>query len=144
VANWSSYTAPQPDTVESVYFVQMQADQHHATRVLLKNPQSSRGASVSFNVQQLPCFTLWKNTTAEADGYVTGLEPGTNLPNPRSHEAEQGRLVRLDPGGNCTFDLRIDIHQSPAEVAKAVEAIDALRVAEPQLHEKPLPGWCAD
>jgi hypothetical protein len=142
--HWSSYSAPQADTVESVYFFQLQADRQHETQVLLKNPQSSRGASVSFNIQQLPCFTLWKNTTAEADGYVTGLEPATNLPNPRSYEGEQGRVVRLDPGGNCTFDLRIDVHQSPEAVAQAVAAIDALRVAETVVHPEPMPGWCAD
>ncbi len=144
LANWSSYSAPKPGTVESVYFFELLADQQHETQVLLKNPQSSRGTSLSFNVQQLPCFTLWKNTTAEADGYVTGLEPGTNFPNPRSYEGEQGRVVRLSPGGNSTFDLRIDVHQSPDEVARAVDAIHALRIAEPQVHDRPMPGWCAD
>ena len=41
----------------------------------------------------MPWFTQWKNTTSVADGYVTGIEPGTNFPNPRTYEGEQGRVI---------------------------------------------------
>ena len=54
--------------------------------------------SLVHNVKQLPCYSVWKNTTASADGSVTGLEPGTNFPNPRSFEGQKGRVLKLAPG----------------------------------------------
>ena len=110
--------------------------------MLLKNAAGTRGASVQFNTGQLPCFSLWKNTTAEADGFVTGLEPATNFPNPRSFEGDRGRVVALDPGGTCSFDLRLEAHQNAAEVGAAEQRIAALQTAAPTIHQSPLPDWC--
>ena len=50
--------------------------------------------ALRFNRQELPCFTVWKNTAALEDGYVTGLEPATNFPNFKTFERQQGRVVR--------------------------------------------------
>ena len=50
--------------------------------------------SIKFNKRQLPCFTLWKNRQAAVDGYVTGLEPATNYPNPKPFEKEKGPRSR--------------------------------------------------
>ena len=61
--------------------------------------------SVKFNKRQLPCFTLWKNRQAAADGYVTGLEPATNFPNRKSFEKEQGRVAVLAPGETRRFEV---------------------------------------
>ena len=41
-------------------------------------PGGAQGVSVHFNTNQLPCFSLWKNTADPADGCVTGLEPGSS------------------------------------------------------------------
>ena len=37
----------------------------------------TRAVTMEYLTAQIPCFTIWKNTTADSDGYVTGLEPGT-------------------------------------------------------------------
>ena len=52
----------------------------HTLAVLVKSA-NNKAAALRFNRKELPCFTLWKNTAALEDGYVTGLEPGTNYPN---------------------------------------------------------------
>ncbi|MHB0958406.1 MAG: aldose 1-epimerase family protein [Pirellulaceae bacterium] len=141
---WSRYPQPQASCQEQVYFFELLADDQQRTAVLLKDAQAARGVSLQFNTRQLPCFTLWKNPTAEADGYVTGLEPATNFPNPRSFEQQQGRIVSLPPGGKCTFDLQLEIHPTAADVARIEQQIAALQVTEATIHPQPQPGWCAE
>ncbi|MHB8974497.1 MAG: aldose 1-epimerase family protein [Pirellulaceae bacterium] len=141
---WSRYPQPQADCQEQVYFFQLQGDVQQRTAVLLKDAQSARGVSVHFNTQQLPCFTLWKNPTAEADGYVTGLEPATNYPNPRSFEQQQGRVVSLPPGGKCVFDVQLQVHPTAATVERVQQQIEALQTIPATVHPQPQPGWCAD
>ena len=144
IKTWDSYAAPEPAWEEMVYFLELNADAAGQTRTLLKNAHGTRGVSLVFNKQQLPWFSLWKNTTAEADGYVTGLEPGTNFPNPRSYEGEQGRVVKLAPGGKQVFDITLEIHTTAAEVKAAETAVAKIQAGkEPKIFTEPQPGWCA-
>lgn len=143
IANWSVFGEPTAGYDEQVYFVEPLAGADGASRALLKNAAGDLGASLHFDRRQLPWFTLWKNTDAAADGYVTGLEPGTNFPNPRRHEGRQGRVVRLDPFGEAVFDLRLEIHAGAELVARAESAISALQDGvEPTIYDQPQPGWC--
>jgi hypothetical protein len=139
---WDSYGNEEPGFAEQVYFFNLLADKQDQTQVLLKNAHSMQGVSLRFSTRQLPCFVVWKNTTAAADGYVTGLEPGTNFPNPRSFEAEQGRVIKLEPGETAKFEIALDIHPDAASVKAAEAAIEKLQgSAEPKIFRKPQPGW---
>jgi hypothetical protein len=143
VEHWNTYGAPQPGYAEQVYFASLRAGSDGDTRVLLKNAESTAGASLQFAVADLRCFTLWKNTAAAADGYVTGLEPGTNFPNPRTHEAKHGRVVSLGPGETIRLQLAIEIHDGAAAVGAVEQSIAALAGdAPPQIITRPQPGWC--
>ena len=127
-----------------VYFFELNADHDGTTRTLLKNAHSTRGVSLVFNKGQLPWFTLWKDTAAAADGYVTGLEPGTNFPNPRSFEAAKERIVKLAPGQKQNFDVTVEIHGSPADVSTAEDRVAKIQAArEPKIFDQPQPDWCA-
>jgi hypothetical protein len=142
VATWDSYPAEQAGLKEEVYFVELLADKEGLTRVLLKNAHSMLGVSMQFNTKQLPCFTQWKNTRLRADGYVTGIEPGTNFPNPRTFETQQGRVVKLAPGQEISFEVQIEVHTSADEVAQAESAVRALQGSTaPRVLEKPQKGW---
>lgn len=144
VKTWDSYAAPEPAWEEMVYFLELNADAAGQTRTLLKNAHGTRGVSLVFNKQQLPWFSLWKNTTAAADGYVTGLEPGTNFPNPRSYEGEQGRVVKLAPSGKQVFDVTLEIHTTDTEVKAAETAVAKIQGGkEPKIFTEPQEGWCA-
>lgn len=139
----SVYAAPQAGFAEQVYFYKLLADPAGDTGVLLKNAAGTKGVSLRFNANQLPCFSQWKNTAAVEDGYVTGLEPGANFPNPRSFEAEQGRVVPLAAGESCFFDLALVWHPHAAQVAAEEQAISALQTTvEPTVHTSPQSGWC--
>lgn len=144
VAGYDSYPAPQPGAEEQVYFFDLVADAEGQTAVLLRNAHGTQGVSLRYNRKQLPCFTQWKNTPATSDGYVTGLEPGTNFPNPRSYEGQQGRMVKLAPGGSQSFDLQLAWHLDSASVAQAEGRLAELSgTTQPKLYDRPQKGWCA-
>lgn len=138
IESWQTYGPPQTGFAEQVYFAHLLADENDQTEVLLRNAAGDCGLSLRFNVGQLPCFSLWKNTQSEADGYVTGLEPATNFPNQKSFEREVGRVKVLAPGGQFTATLEIAVHASPDEVSEVEERIAARqRKADPTIHQEP-------
>jgi galactose mutarotase-like enzyme len=144
LGHWSTYSEPTPGMTERVYFMRMLADNQRNSLALLRSADRQHGVSLHWNVEQLPCFSLWKNETAFEDGYVTGLEPGTNFPNPRRFETDKGRVVRLGAGQSQTMKLGIAVHET-ADALQAVEAqIRAIQINRPaELVERPDPEWCA-
>ena len=60
------------------------------------------------------------------DGYVTGLEPGTDYPNPRSFEREKGRVVKLGPRHRQEVDLEFALWRGEDEVAQIAGRIEEI------------------
>ncbi|EAQ82150.1 aldose 1-epimerase family protein [Blastopirellula marina] len=143
VNNWERYCDPQAGFEEMVYFFECAADAEGRAPTMLKNAAGDRGVSVTFDTRQLPCFSLWKNTAAAADGYVTGLEPATNFPNPRSFEAQHDRVVKLAPGGEVNFEIQLAYHSTPDSVAEMEKSIRDLTPQPAQLLAAPHPLWCS-
>ena len=142
IDQWDSYAAEEPGFAEQVYFADLAARDDDRTMVLLKNAHGSAGATIGWNVKQLPCFTIWKNTTTLPDGYVTGLEPGLNFPNPRTYEAEQNRVVQLSGGKQLDFEVDLDVASDAAAVAAAEAQVRAIAPdLEPQIFDAPQRGW---
>jgi hypothetical protein len=139
---WNRYASPRARAEEEVYFSQLLADRDGWTQVLLRDEAGTRGVSLRFAVAELPCFTLWKNSPPLADGYVTGLEPGVNFPNPRSFEAQQGRVRRLEPGETVRFELALEFHGDGQSVAAAEASIARLQqAAQPEICPQPQSDW---
>lgn len=143
VPTWSRYAAPQPGRGEEVHFMTLAADPNGRAMALLVAPDGKQAASLSWRMAEMPCFTLWKNQGGLADGYVTGLEPGTNYPNPRSFEESQGRVVAIAPHERVSFDLAIE-HFTGAAVGAERDRIAALAAASPQIDPVPRRGWSRD
>ncbi len=144
VGHWSTYSEPRAGMPERVYLMKLNSDTDGQTQVLLRNSSSTQGVSLNWNVAQLPYFTLWKNETASTDGYVTGLEPGTNFPNPRSFEGQQGRVVKIAGGATYPMTLGLTVQQNADEVQKAETMIAKIQGDRtPILHDAPQPKWCA-
>ncbi|MBM4000654.1 MAG: DUF4432 family protein [Planctomycetes bacterium] len=142
VRSWDRYLGEQAAFPEQVFFLELAGDAAGGTRTLLKNARATEGVSLFFNVRELPCFTIWKNTTAVVDGYVTGIEPGTNYPNSRSFEGRRGRVVRLAGRARADFHLGFEYHADSASVAAAERAVEALRSGEPRILDRPEPTYC--
>ena len=141
--SWDSYLAETPGFEEQVYFAKLHASADGNSMSLLKNAHSTRGAVLRFNTKQLPCFTVWKNTTAAEDGYVTGIEPGTNYPNPRSFEGEKGRVIKLPGKGSTSINLAFEYCPNEKSVEEAEAAVSKLQTSAPTIHKTPLDDWCA-
>jgi hypothetical protein len=115
--HWLTFSGPQgPDYTEQVYLMELQSDADGNTAAMLRAPDHAHAALLSFNVQQLPHFILWKNEVTGDTGYVTGLEPSTSYPFPRPFEREGGRVPALQSGESRRMRLRIDILSSPDSV----------------------------
>jgi hypothetical protein len=142
IDSFDTYAAPLAGYAEQVYYFDLAVGKEGRTQTLLKSAHGDKGISLSFDKRQLPCFALWKNTQAEADGYVTGLEPATNFPNLKGFERKQGRVVVLPPGGKHTARLDIDIHSTRESVQSAENEIAGLqRGHKPQIYRQPQPKW---
>jgi len=116
---WDRCGAAAPGRGEEVFLGELFVGERGRTRALLVGPDGDRGVSLSYDTGELPCFTLWKNPQLAADGYVCGLEPGTNYPNRRSFEELRGRVVALAPGERRGFTLDLEIHPDRANVEQA-------------------------
>jgi hypothetical protein len=142
LAEWDTYGPETPGAPEAVFFCTLNADAQGRTQALLRNAAGTQGASLKFNVAQLPYFSLWKNRQAAADGYVTGLEPAVNFPNVKSFEKEHGRVIVLSPGEARTFELALEAHADAASVATAEAAVAKLQQgAAPEVRKTPDPAW---
>jgi galactose mutarotase-like enzyme len=142
VLEWDVYGPESPGSIEAVFFFDLAAGPDGRTQALLQNAAADLGVSLSFNKRQLPHFTLWKNRQASADGYVTGLEPATNFPNPKSFEKRQNRVITLAPGESRVFEIALDVHAGAASVSSAAAAIAKLQGSvRPQVLPTPDPAW---
>lgn len=103
------YEKPAPGFIEQCYLFDMKSRKDGLANVFLVNKAKDIASSITYSVKELPCFTLWKSTGALSDGYVTGLEPGTNYPLPRKTERQEGRLLRLRPAEKKTFHLNFSL-----------------------------------
>ena len=127
IETWQAFEPPVAGYQEQCYFVEPETDADGDSLALLVNEAADRAVSIRFNTSQLPHFTLWKNTQAEVDGYVAGLEPSTSLPNGRSFERRQGRVILLEPGQSQQAKLELAILTSAEEVVRARAMVSAIQ-----------------
>lgn len=69
-------------------------------------PKRNKGLSISFDTNQLDCFTQWK-MMGKRD-YALGLEPGNCYPDGRDVMRKEGILKTIEPGSSQKFT--IDVH----------------------------------
>jgi hypothetical protein len=75
---------------------------------------------------------------AQEDGYVTGIEPGTNYPHNRRIERRHVRVPSLSPGESHYMTIDFAIHVGTAEVEQVAQEITRIQSdRRPLLNEKP-------
>jgi hypothetical protein len=139
---FDSWGGPTAGFAEQVYCYDLLADREGHTLAMLYNRPADRGLVLRFNRRELPCFTVWKNTAAFADGYVGGLEPATNYPNFRGFERRQGRVLILPPGGKHSCTWSMDVQDTASGVAAVLAEIVTLQSqAQAVIHRVPQPQF---
>ena len=142
IETFDAYAGPATGFSEQVYLYHLHADAKGRTLALLYNAAADRGFAVRFNVRELPCFTVWKNTAAVEDGYVTGLEPAINFPNFKAFERQQGRVKVLPPGGRWEANWSLEIFDTHDGVAGALKDIATLQAhGRATIHRAPQSGF---
>ena len=125
IDSWQTYLGPTKGFTEQVYLLEPLGDGNSSTMALLVNKDADRATSVRWNVNELPYLTIWKNTAAEEDGYVTGIEPATGFPFNRLVERKYGRVPKLSAGETRSFTLDFGIHIGNDQVGELInEATD--------------------
>jgi hypothetical protein len=139
IGSFDRYGPPKPGFVEQAYWYELAGRRgSRETAVLLRNAKGDKGSALRYSLKDFPCFTLWKNTAAREDGYVTGLEPATSYPNPRRFEREKGRVVVLDGGQSRTTRLVVEALEDARSVRAAEADIRAIqKTVKPKVHERP-------
>ncbi|MBS0854927.1 MULTISPECIES: aldose 1-epimerase family protein [unclassified Tatumella] len=131
MADWDQYAAPTRDFDEMVFNLVPKADDNGKTLAALINSKGDKGVSIEFDTRQLPLLTMWKNTDTLKQGYVTGIEPGTNYAYPVTIEKQQGRVKQLAAGESTDFTLTYSLLKD----AKAVQQTEK-RVKQIQGNDK--------
>jgi len=134
-----TYTAPEVGFVEQGYYYELAGKRgSRETMTMLRNAEGSQASLLRFSLKDFPCFTLWKNPTGKADGYVTGMEPATSYPNSRRFEREKGRVISLAGGESRkttlvieTLDTKKAIHSAEVEIKKLQKTIKSKVHPEP-------------
>lgn len=127
LSQWSVMPAPQSGFEEQVYFFSPLADENGRSLAVLENAAGTAASAIEFAPSELGCFSLWKNPVAEADGYVVGLEPATNYPNPKSIERKQGRTVWLEPGDSHTITIDLHFATDAAATQNLVDRVQSIQ-----------------
>jgi len=122
-----------------VYFFDIAADKNQKTVVMLKNKNADKAVAVRYNKNELPYFTFWKNTAAVEDGYVVGIEPGTDFPNNRSFERKNDRVIKIKPSESYNISLEIEAYDNAESVSKVEKEIAEIQENVPmKICKKPI------
>lgn len=140
IDHFDHYGAPQAGFVEQAYLYELVGKRgSRTTMVMLRNADGSQASVLTFSLKDFPCFTQWKNTAAQADGYVTGLEPATNYPNPRRFERDKGRVITLKGGESRTTSLTIEALDNKKAIAEVEKEIRKLqKTVKGVVHPEPV------
>jgi len=144
IDGYDAYLGPTPGYVEQVYWYDLLAEDDGSTLAMLRSAAANKALVLRFNKRELPAFTQWKNTAAESDGYVTGLEPATDFPNAKVFERERGRVVEMAPGETYRTALTMEVCDSASSVAKVADEIAALqKKGKRAVHREPIAKYSA-
>jgi hypothetical protein len=117
---WARYDAPTVGYPEQVFFHHLKTNIHGFAQVLLVNEEGDFGLVLSWDTNNLPYFTQWKNTRQGI--YVCGLEPGNCIPEGQNAARKNGRLVMLEPGESIETYWALDILDGPGRIKPYLES----------------------
>jgi hypothetical protein len=137
--DWQTYRAPTKDYDETVYNVVPYADAKGDTLTVLHNKAGSLGVSVGFNTEQLPVFSLWKNTDTQGQGYVTGLEPGTSFSYNRRYQRPLNLVPTIAPKQHKQFQISYSLLADKAAVDNALKRVTDIQAGrDTEVRQAPL------
>ena len=123
LSTWQTYQDRTKDFDEVVYNVFPYGDENGNTLTMVHNAAGTLGASIAYNVNALPAFSLWKNMDTDAQGYVTGMEPGTSFSYNRKYQRDLKLVPTIGPKEHRDFILTYSLLDSKDKVDAALKRI---------------------
>jgi hypothetical protein len=138
--HYDVFGASTPGFTEEVYFLELHGEtQDGRTLAMLRNRMGNKAVVLRFARSALPAFTLWKNTGGLRSGYVTGLEPATNYPNPKPFEQAHQRVVTLPPAATYDVETVLEVLNTEEAVSTVEAEVGALQArGTPTIHLRPI------
>lgn len=118
---WLTFTEPQADYAERVYFHDLASDEKGIVRAALINDERNIGVGLTFPKHEFPHFVQWK--MMGQGEYVVGIEPG-NITGHRAKMREDGSLEFIEPGAVRRFNIQISVLDGPGDIASFTSAIE--------------------
>ena len=127
LSTWQTYQDRTKDFDEVVYNVFPYGDENGNTLTMVHNAAGTLGASIAYNVNALPAFSLWKNMDTDAQGYVTGMEPGTSFSYNRKYQRDLKLVPTIGPKEHRDFILTYSLLDGKDKVDAALKRIDNIQ-----------------
>lgn len=113
--DYTKAESPHPGYQEKVFYHTLLANENGDTVVAIYNPvECGFGIYIKFNINELPCFTQWKQMGAQ--DYAIGLEPGTYITTGRAAAKEDDMVIYLRPGEQRCVNLEIGVIKDENEL----------------------------
>lgn len=104
IDTWDAIDAPVSDFQEQCYYHSFDK----TPEVSLYNPCINKGIRMTFDTNELDCFTQWK--MLGDNEFVMGLEPGNAYPDGRDVMREKGMLKFLEAGEKAVKTVNIEFY----------------------------------
>ena len=127
IETYEMYMAPTLGFSEQVYLIEPWYDKKWNHWGGIARSQASAWGVNDLVHRITPVSNPLKNTAALADGYVTGIEPGSGYPFNRRIERHFGRVPVLRTGESQVFDLNYKFLENESAVISAIERIEGIR-----------------
>lgn len=137
ISNYSNLGPSQPGFKEQVYLCKPIPNIAGKSLAAIINPSINAAFVIRFDVNSLPCFTVWKNLGGIEEGYVVGLEPATNYPNFIDFEKSKNRCVFLKPGAEWIGTVELEVLNNADHLNQVTNEINSLQTRKPVIHSKP-------
>jgi len=136
---WQTYLGPTRNYDETVYNIYPYANKKGETLAVLHNAKGTLGVAIHYNVNELPVLGLWKNTDTLAQGYVTGIEPGTSFSYNRSYQRKLGLVPVIKAHQSKHFDLTYMLLDGKNAVIQQVREVKKIQGHQKtELRQEPL------
>lgn len=137
--DWQTYRGPTKGFDEMVYNLFPYGDAQDNSLAVLHDKAGKQGVSLAFNVNQLPAFSLWKNTDTQGQGYVTGLEPGTSFSYNRRFQRDLKLVPKIGPKETRDFEITYSLLSDAGAVNEALKRVDTIQQGrQTDVRETPL------
>ncbi len=103
IDEWDRFLPPTPNFEEQCYYHSFSEQ----AKAAVFNPVIDQGLVISFDPENLKCFTQWKQCGVR--DYALGLEPGNCNPDGRDIVRSKGRLQILEPGESAQFHVCVSM-----------------------------------